>query len=337
MKTCKSLLFTTLLVTAGSTVTAQPILNQSNAGPVAGDSYAIVTCGDANTFAPGSAGANVTWNYGQICTTPANDMVTFRALTTSEATDFPGATIACDYLSTSSISYWKVNATEYGLIGVASALGDVVHDDSRVLVPFPAQMGTTLADPFGGTANTIPRRGAVNIQVDGYGTLTTPAGTYTNAVRVKSIAAYGDTMDVFGSPFPVGYYYDTTYHWYAAGIHTPVLTFTALNITSFGISTGITRSLSYTDATVGINPAVSNPLFMAHYQEDARQLLVWFSHKAFTGRVVMLDMAGREVAAVNVATDAACTFEGLNLPSGTYAIQATDATGTAGSMKVIIP
>ncbi|MEZ5071821.1 MAG: hypothetical protein R2751_12905 [Bacteroidales bacterium] len=66
----------------------------------------------------------------------------------------------------------------------------------------------------------------VTVSVDAYGTVITPAGTYTDALRLKRRAVYKSYTEVSGEWI---WTYDldaTEYHWLVAGIHTPVITVT---------------------------------------------------------------------------------------------------------------
>jgi hypothetical protein len=70
---------------------------------------------------------------------------------------------------------------------------------------------------FASGGYTYYRKGTTTVTADGYGTLTTPNGTYTNCLRIHFVQAFTDS--VYMSAPTIITYSNDEYMWYKNGIH----------------------------------------------------------------------------------------------------------------------
>jgi hypothetical protein len=94
------------------------------------------------------------------------------------------------------------------------------------LIRFPFTMGNTFSDTwatqFVSGGFDFYRTGVTTVTADAYGTMITPAGTFTNVLRVHFVQVYRDSAN-FGVPYFIDYDNDQ-YLWYKDGVHWPVAT-----------------------------------------------------------------------------------------------------------------
>lgn len=188
-------------------VICQPVVN----------SDILLTIGDERdvsyvetAFNPGEAGENITWDFSSLTESYS---VTWFAISPEETglgNLFPTADIAFnipgDEGSENYTEGWTFYDTgsgdEISLLGsvILNVIGTNVdsnffflNDDPDLLFEFPMTYPDQFSDDISGTAVVffqgqqfeLERSGSTTTEVDGYGTLITPEGTYTNVLRVK--------------------------------------------------------------------------------------------------------------------------------------------------------
>ncbi|HRF75067.1 MAG TPA: T9SS type A sorting domain-containing protein [Chitinophagales bacterium] len=216
----KKLLLITFLLTPFVALIAQPTITSSINGGI-GDEFNYI---DVQTegLNPGPAGENVTWDFSDIIESGAEYGYTWvDVASTPDGGDFPGANIAADN-GPGTYSYFKVTASEFTNYGVSAAGSIVVYQDPEEIFVFPMTYGTTNTDDlFSEFINGIAfeRSGTVTMEVDAYGTLILPSGTYTDVLRVKVKEDYMDEADLL--PTPIIYDF-TNYYWLKAGVKGPL-------------------------------------------------------------------------------------------------------------------
>lgn len=164
--------------------------------PAAGMSNSSFVCSNAATFGPGQAGADQTWDFSGLS---ANETVSSNFVAASQATgasEFSSANLAV--LDGNMAMFYTANQAALQAWGEYAAEGDVyqIYSDAKDLLRFPVGFGQSFTDEYSSsnrssaTANEYSRNGLINVEVDGNGTLITPAGTFNNVLRVKSIDTY---------------------------------------------------------------------------------------------------------------------------------------------------
>ncbi|MCW3084720.1 MAG: hypothetical protein JWP12_2086 [Bacteroidetes bacterium] len=264
-----SLLSATFLLATAVSV-AQPTLTATGMNPVIGNTFTLNT--SSTYFAPGSAGANQTWNFATN-TGPAGTAAPYVTVSsTPNGSSFPNANVAVNN-GGGIYSYQKTSSTAFQNYGNVSSGGVIMSfSNPEDFLRFPFTYNNTYSDPwavnFVNGGYTFYRTGHTVVTADAYGTLITPAGTFTNVTRIHFHQIYQDSAYV-GIPYVITYDNDE-YLWYKDGTHSSLAaTFTFTNSlsatpsqSSFYLSAGIAGvndiDQSLSAYNVYPNPAVNN-------------------------------------------------------------------------------
>ncbi|MEM7369225.1 MAG: T9SS type A sorting domain-containing protein [Bacteroidota bacterium] len=214
-------------------------------------------------FQPGIAGENVTWDVSSIPTT--GDSWTWNALdpaTTAFADSFPSANLAFPFPmgdTAENLTYYRQEEDSLFFLGAASSnIGgggetffNILEEDPDLAVQFPFTYLSSHTDTykginwveFGGMRVKQFRSATTQRVVDGHGTLTTPFGTFPNAVRVKTTESVTDSL-FFVVPV-LSTQEITRYTWYAEGE---------------------AYILLHMDSIAQINPGFTNVVFSSFYR-----------------------------------------------------------------------
>jgi hypothetical protein len=247
----KKNLLQALSVFCGSMLLAQPTLNSSGINPVSGETMTLKTGGYAS---PGSSGASQTWNVSAI------------ALTSGSTTNYTvGAVSATPYSSTFSGSsniqlndgsvyqFMNNSASVMASTGVVGNGVTIPYSNAEDILHFPFNMNDNYTDNWAATFTsnsiTFNRTGTTTVTYDAYGTLTTPAGTFSNVVRVHMVQDYKDV-----SSFGTITYNNNEYIWYANGYHQALA---AVYTLTNSIGGPPTQSGIYLSTTPGVPTSIS--------------------------------------------------------------------------------
>lgn len=160
-------------------------------------------------FAPGPAGANVEWDFSTLTSSYQIQWQAVTPATTGFQDSFPSATIAFTIPSNTSAgvvedtyAFYQEEGSNFRYIGstLSTELSGetqtsffTLNEDADDLYDFPLSFGQNSSDAVAGT-NTInvdgntfvtQRTGTTTTEVDAYGILHTPMGTFENTLRVK--------------------------------------------------------------------------------------------------------------------------------------------------------
>jgi len=270
---------------------AQPTLTDANSSPVIGQSF------ERKTFTPvtgqeGSAGANQTWDWGSLDEdfSAIGDYVS--PVGTAHAADHPTAT-ACLVMA---------GATEYdrsdntGIFRLAfynpGQQTEQVYDVPTKFLSYPFSLNSTYTTSY--HANIIgpgfsgTQTGDMTVTADAWGTLITPAGTFTNVLRVHThvveIVDYG----------ALGIFHQTAdqYIYMTPGIHYPI------GSVIWGESEGSPYSGgTWSTAAVGINEMNAELYKLSVYPNPANEFAS-FSYtlsELSSVSVSVMDQTGRIV------------------------------------------
>ncbi|MCB1049029.1 MAG: hypothetical protein H6510_00875 [Acidobacteria bacterium] len=209
-------------------VFAQPVLNRSNLW-VAGESYSLVR-GNAAVAMEGPSGASKTWDFSHLTADGVSRTIDFVNVgDTPYATSFPDANLAqrdSDGGSEIGYTYWKLDNSEFVLIGVGAPDIIVHYSDTQKIFTFPVSFGFDLQDTAAATYTsqgaTANRTVTSQTTADGYGTVIMPGGSSYQVLRIKSIQKITDTISVSG--FSVVTKTDTTsYVYYEPSLKHPLV------------------------------------------------------------------------------------------------------------------
>lgn len=212
----KKLLLITFLLTPFIALVAQPTITSSiNGGE--GDVFNYI---DVQTegFDPGTAGANVTWDFSDIIESGDEYGYTFvDVASTPDGGEFPGSNLSADNGS-DTYGYFKVTANEFTNYGASTPTSVIFYENPEEIFVYPMSFGTTNTDDFYSeyfSGIDLVRSGTVTMEVDAYGTLILPSGTYTDVLRVKVTEDFMDDADLL--PTPILYDF-TNYYWLKTGV-----------------------------------------------------------------------------------------------------------------------
>ncbi|MEO8588428.1 MAG: hypothetical protein ABI432_03595 [Flavobacteriales bacterium] len=199
-----------LFCTAAPGLVAQPIIDLPNM-PMTGDVVTIGLCTDPIDVAllDASAGAMQTWDFSGLTESSEEQFLFVDPSSTPWASDFSNSNL-CWISWDGSHSYYVLSPSALETEGYASIITGtppedtakfLINVDTERLQELPYTYGDGFVDDFSGTFSAIgfvgTMNGTVDQQVDGYGTLILPTGTYTNVVRYHFDLLQNNTL--FGS------------------------------------------------------------------------------------------------------------------------------------------
>ncbi len=208
--------------------------------------------------------------------------------------------------------------------------GDLDTSDGAYAINFP---------PLPYIGQTIHRES----NVDGWGTLITPFGTF-NTLRVVSYVSTIDTIALdsltgFSIPRPL----EIQYKWMAAGMKIPVLEIDAQFIANNEVISNVIYqdSLRVTLPQVGFNETIKSVFELSVYPNPATQtcFVNYHSSNRAPVSIMLLDLAGREVK--NFGTGS--TLPGTHIKEldlngiavGTYLIKVTSGTDSVFQLIMV--
>lgn len=215
------LLLSCATVLLGCYANAQPVINASDYDLSSDTLFDFKY--DVNQIDPGQAGANVTWDFSNLYFSDDYPVIPHTCPAGSECFNFPNAT---EYLETDLDAnvFYKQTSSELTEVGMTNGMGGTTtYTTPYVFMKFPMTFNQSYSSSYSADLNqsgiVYTQNGNYSTVVDGYGTLITPSGTFTDVLRQKRV-------DV--SQYAAGTITMTTtmteYDWYKAGIHQPLMT-----------------------------------------------------------------------------------------------------------------
>jgi len=292
-----------------------------------------------HTLTPGPAGSNQTWNFSTVpdSLTPFfADVVAPSA--TPYAASFPGANAVFRFGSDSVTLYRFYKNT----VSLSEDLGYIVNSpqipfpinetftDTRMEAKFPMVLNESFSDTYASISyfqigtDTLSKThviGNYSMKYDAYGTITTPAGTFSNAIRMKVRDERKDSTVslLFPGPPTISSTINTVYLWFVSqGSSFPVrfqLEYDSifdgetLNVSNYGYFT---------------NPTTGNPTLTR-----TRKIQVFPNPS--TDYLHLLHPEGEEATHITISSPTGKTYETekknnlidiSNLPAGIYFLKA---------------
>ncbi|MBX7202977.1 MAG: T9SS type A sorting domain-containing protein [Bacteroidia bacterium] len=224
---------------------AQPTFNRSDMFP-AGTAYqkTMVSPDEINTD---STGPNSVWNF------PLTPLMSSEEIAAPLGTQGPYETFQTStyvfggMAGTDSIyNYYEVNDNAFAHNGFfqfsfdgfpppPGANGPMIYNPPVDVFRFPSTMGSTFNQEIHGVRimlpDTIVRTGTEQVMFDGYGTLTTPAGTYENVLRFFTIKEFKDSSHIDGN---FNYKLIHSWSWISPGTRGVTLLYIEKDVTDLG-------------------------------------------------------------------------------------------------------
>lgn len=233
----------------------------SNVVPNFGDQFVYNAVEDAPS--PGPAGANVTWDFSN--ETISETIGNYTVMTPAQvdgSENFPGATMVWTVdmgfgILSSFMSFDNNAFTSYGGQFEGAGFSSVsTYTDPIVNFTYPLVYQNTGSDVYSGTSSGVSAEiefsGDQSFVVDGYGTVITPYGTYSNVLRVTTT----DTKTTNASGFEI-VSNSTETNWYSPDYPAPVMSI--LHSEDYNDGTNIDSSKSMS-ALVSYTPASTTGL-----------------------------------------------------------------------------
>jgi len=226
---------------------------------------------------------------------------------------------------TNNFLFSKQSSSSWTEVGIGTTISGVPlptkYSDIKTKLNLPLNYQDNNSDDYSyliqiPTIGASGQDGNLTYQVDGWGTIKLPGGTY-EALRVKTSITKSDTIYVdllgFGLRIPSN---ETIYEWYAKGEGYPVLTVTT---TLLDLVTGVEFSDNLINGISKTNIAKSNSLYPNPVQNTLNLEL-----KKSDLTVTIVDLTGRTVYSSPNLSPQQINVEFL--PRGTYFVTLRNAS-----------
>lgn len=316
----KKIYITLFAVGIVSTSFSQVVLQASDINPIIGESFDY---NRTDWIDPGLGGSNVTWDLSAMNTTLSSTLDII-----APSASFPAAN-AGHSEATGGIYYQENNASGQFAHGVDANGTLITFQNAMQIMAFPLNSSTLVNDTHSGTftsgAYAFVRSGTTTIEVDGYGTLITPDGTFTDVIRVRLDQVYTDVYSM-GS-----YDYNTVvYQWFKAGIHHPLAT-----TTTFDSDLGYIEYGSYL-LTAGLGIESNSSVNFSVYPNPASSELNLRSD-ANIATVEIFDALGNVVATKDVSGfNLVSAINISDLTAGIYFVKGITSEGVESKMVRVV-
>jgi hypothetical protein len=273
---------------------AQPVITDTDLLGV-GD-IVITQPTTTETFNPGPAGANQTWDFSQIVSDGDPDTTFYISpVGTPYAASYPSSNIV-GFFDGNSYGYYQTSGGKLFYWGSTDPMTALVLTDPATYFVSPATYGTFVLDTIAGTLNLGPISGSVVGQVyfegDGYGTLQLPTGTYTDVLRIKTVTAAVATVPFLGTIIDSVF----NYSWYKLGTESPLLEMIEDTQWSGGTVLDQTRYINYFQTiTSGSSDLLPDRLPVSIYPNPADAGQIRFVGLSGPTRLVIQNAAGQRV------------------------------------------
>lgn len=326
----------------------QPVLNSSMNLSV-NDTYKVNLYEDVTAIDPGPSGANVTWDYGTItggtfiegepaiCVDPAStpfaDSSAAQAADIATKNDDGGIDGPYQYIEQSGTGAWLTGVGWYetGNTGLST------YSDKMQDLEYPLTFGDSFEDTYdmmmfnvSSGAYVFRDSGYIYVAADAYGTITTPKGTFTNALRLTRTMLSSTWMNMGGTWIFTGTTTIIEYFWYVPGIKVPVM---VLMMMMEGFPDYSVHYLQeYDFVSTASSEAKENLLNI--YPNPVLDKMTLRSDKQID-QIEVYDLKGsRCIQLPSDGQSLILTADLSLLPAGTYVMKVTFAEGTISSRRI---
>lgn len=296
--------------------------------PSAGLSNSSFMCTNAAQFGPGDAGNDVTWDFSGLTADGSLSSSFIASSQAAGAAEFSSANLAV--VDGNVAMFYGVSQAALQSWGqYASADAYQIFNDAKDLLRFPVGYGQSYSDEYASlnrvsaTAPEFTCQGVYNVEVDGMGTLITPAGTFNNVLRVKSI----DTFQNIGLPPTPGSNPNGTVTMYSfISADFPGVFLMQYKVSELGGAPAVV-SASYADAMAASAANRITPEDIVIYPNPATDF-VTIRIRGYIQFVQVLDVYGRVVEhRVAQRNSRSIVINCNDLSAGTYFIKVVDVDG----------
>lgn len=321
----------------GLVTTAQTI-TEGNHAPMNGDvTFSTYQC-DSLGINPGGTGSGQTWNFSAH-TPHLSTIKTFTTLTSVNATYNP----ADVYVSSGSTNtnYYRSATTKLNYYGgdltISGINLTVKYANPAIVALYPMSLNSATTSITSGTvvsAITGAFSGTCDVIADASGTLTLPAKTFTNTLRVVTSQTLS-APSIFNTLV-----YLKVYDYYCTDdtIKSPIFSINTSTISSSigGTSTQTVTTLLKDYDVVGVKEMKTSKIELSVFPNPATTFVNFSTTSLEATKVIAFDMTGKIVATEIIETGKA-KMNVANLASGVYMYQVTDKNNqilTTGKFNV---
>ena len=270
------------------TASAQPTLTHNGVAFQIGTS--VTSHIGAYDF-PGNAGPGETWDFGNYNGPTVATYSGVNPTGTPYVGQYPAADV-CSYApGPGQYEYLEDDNAATFLLGANSAQASLNFSaNKQTILVFPFTYNDTWTDTYQAAGNNagfpFTRTGTITATADGFGTLITPHGTYTNVLRIYYYQTYTDN---FGTDLYDGE--QSTWSWYKEGVHYPIFSITDALYDGFPtISMG-----TYNDAPTGLNEQTAAMPVSVYPTPAKDELFVEMGANHTVSKYEILDVTARTV------------------------------------------
>jgi len=311
-------------------ITAQPVITHNGNAPQIGDIYN--QSGANGNFDPGPNGAGQNWDFSDITPTLSLSGTTVTPASTPFSGDFPESNIAFHYTGSGdyeSYSYAEINTTEMLNDGIGMEPGTanefIIHyTDAVKIMQYPFAFNDSYTDTYFTSYSVYGdmlthEYGNIIVTADAWGSVSTPAATYTSTLRVKSERTYTDSVWVSGNFLSASTHTQTDYEWFTATSHTPVL---SISVREDG------TSAIYSTSAVGIEEENLLQSQISLYPNPATDRINIKLPKGSTGHtdISIYDLTGKQIMYLKKIGNNLFSANISSLVPGEYVIRMNSST-----------
>lgn len=315
----KKIYFTFFGMATCAMALAQPTITSTQINPVIGE---IIQVAQSNYIPDGANGSNITWDFSALSPT-ATATITMLA---SDAAH-PGTNIVHDFGSGTKL-YFQNDATGQNSVFQNTGGTVITFSDPMKILGFPLSSTTSFVDNFAATFTSggtpFSRQGSSTFSYEGFGTIITPSGTFTDVIKCRLHQVYTDTY----SAGTINYDTDAHY-WYKAGTHYIIAS--SIDFTSD------LQNIQYCQYYLSSNLGVDEESFdnFTLYPNPATDVLTLKSDNTeLIESVTVFDLTGKVMPVEITQTPFGDTKLNLNeLRSGTYLVQLRLNNGVVSTAK----
>ena len=304
-------------------------LTASDVNPIAGDTFHIQTC---SYIGLGNAGNNVVWDFSGVSSIDGPALVSYtHGFPTLPNSNITSIQTIVDNPNVQPITrILHVNSTAQEYLGSP----DVTYSDSEKLLEFPIDLSMNFTDDFAASfvtaGNNFDKTGNSTITCDGFGTLITPEGTYTDVYRTHLVQSSSDVSTSGG----INSQYTTDeYNWYKAGYHHPIMT---LGTYSFVLSPiDITENRAkYLVENNSVSEITDLDVSEISIYPNPAQETIHLETKHIIKSVDLISLNGKKIRSIQVNSNTP-TISISNLKAGTYILRIETKSGKISYQKFL--
>lgn len=280
---------------------------------------------------PGNGGPAETWDFSAYSGSNVVNYSGVNPTGTPYGSQYPAADV-CSYVpSQGQYEYLEDDPAATYLLGANSAsLSMNFSADKQKFMVFPLTYNDTWTDTYQASGNNagfpFTRTGSMTATADGFGTLITPNGTYTNVLRIYYTQTF---TDVFASDTYFGD--QSTWSWYKEGIHYPIFSITDATYDGFpSISMGL-----YNDAPTGLDEhSLADPISVYPTPANNELFVALGKNYSANSNYEVTDITGRKILAGELSQPFN-TIHVEDIPAGHYLLRIFSGE-TVQTRKVMI-